>query len=230
MYQQQQQQHQYQQFGMHGYGNAFNAGYGIYGNSTNINGTADADSFFQPSSGLFSSHQQHHDSDSNVNNSTKTTSASTTTTAASSGIPAVNDMYSQQSQYNNMQSFYPYYYMQNQFNAYPSYGQPSLNHRYDQPGAGNLANSMASPYGGASSAYSNQLYGGFDDFGLGSTTHQNTTAASPDANKKSTPSTTASATSSIQQPYANYFNGQSPMFSSYGQQNRNSGNQQYWNQ
>lgn len=230
MYQQQQQQHQYQQFGMHGYGNAFNAGYGIYGNSTN--GTAAADSFFQPSSGLFNNHhQQHHDNDANVNNSTKTTSASTTTTAAANGgIPAVNDVYSQQSQYNNMQSFYPYYYMQNQFNGYPSYGQPSLNPRYDQPGAGSLSNSMASPYGGASSAYSSQLYGGFDDFGLGSTTHQNTTATSPDANKKATAATAASATSSIQQPYANYFNGQSPMFSSYGQQNRNSGNQQYWNQ
>ncbi|KAK4512803.1 SCF ubiquitin ligase complex subunit cdc4 [Mucor velutinosus] len=229
MYQQQQQHQQYQQFGMHGYGNAFNAGYGIYGNSTNSN--AAADSLFQPSSGLFNNHQQHHENDSNVNNSTKTTGASTTsTTASNGGIPAVNDMYSQQPQYNNMQSFYPYYYMQNQFNAYPSYGQPSLNHRYDQPGVGNLANSMASPYGGASSAYSSQLYGGFDDFGLGSATHQNTTTTSPDANKKTAPSTTASATSSIQQPYANYFNGQSPMFSSYGQQNRNSGNQQYWNQ
>ncbi|GAN04131.1 hypothetical protein MAM1_0056d03591 [Mucor ambiguus] len=227
--QQQQQQHQYQQFGMHGYSNAFNAGYGIYGNSTN--GNTAADSFFQPSSGLFNNHQQHHENDTTVNNTTKTASASTTTTAAANGgIPAVNDMYSQQPQYNNMQSFYPYYYMQNQFNAYPSYGQPSLNHRYDQPGAGNLANNMASPYGGASPAYSSQLYGGFDDFGLGSTTHQNTTATSPDANKKATPSTTASAASSTQQPYANYFNGQSPMFSSYGQQNRNSGNQEYWNQ
>ncbi|KAL9545580.1 hypothetical protein MBANPS3_007082 [Mucor bainieri] len=232
MYQQQQQQQQYQQFGMHGYGNAFNAGYGIYGNSTNGNA---ADSFFQPSSGLFNNHQQHHENETNVNNATKATSASTTTAtttaaAANGGIPAVNDMYSQQSQYSNMQSFYPYYYMQNQFNAYPSYGQPSLNQRYDQSGAGNLANSMASPYGGASSAYSSQLYGGFDDFGLGSAAHQNTTATSPDANKKATPSTAASATSSVQQPYANYFNGQSPMFSSYGQQNRNSGNQQYWNQ
>jgi hypothetical protein len=213
---------------MHGYNNAFNAGYGIYGNSNNNNNSNAADSFFQPSSALFNN-QQHNENDSNVNNLNKTT-ATSATTAASSGIPSTNDMYQQpQQQYNNMQSFYPYYYMQNQFNAYSSYGQPSLNQRYEQSGATNLNNSMASHYGGTSSAYSNQLYGGFDDFGLGS--NQQTTSTSPDANKKSTtPATTVASTTNIQQPYANYFNGQSPMFSSYGQQNRSNGNQQYWNQ
>ncbi|CEP12084.1 hypothetical protein [Parasitella parasitica] len=149
--QQQQQQHQYQQFGMHGY-SSFNTGYGMYGSGA-VSGNSNAtDSFFQSSSALFSN-QHPQDNDANVNNS-KTTTSSSSSAAANGGIPAANDIYHQQpQQYNSMQSFYPYYYMQNQFNAYPSssYGQPSLNHRYDQSGTASLVNPISSPYGNASS-------------------------------------------------------------------------------
>ncbi|KAG2192996.1 hypothetical protein INT47_002547 [Mucor saturninus] len=163
-------------------------------------------------------------------------------------------LYNQTPQQQQQQSFYPYYYMPNQFNAYSPYGQQPQAQTSGANAFMNGRNNMyptsvygqqqktttSSPYLN-SSPYSQtqQLYGGFNQF-YGSPQVPVVGNESPE---KSVP-TTAAAAAAAKSPAAstqaygstNYF-GQSPMFGYQQQQQqqqqqhyRTGNTNQYWNQ
>ncbi|KAI8047624.1 hypothetical protein BDF21DRAFT_434063 [Thamnidium elegans] len=144
------------------------------------------------------------------------------------------------------QSFYPYYYMPNQFNAYSPYGQQGANsfvnntrnNMYPTSVYGQQKTTTPSPYLN-SSPYnqSQQLYSGFNQFDQFYNNSPQAAATTIAAESPDKTNVTKSPQNPSQQAYSSNYFSQSPMFGYQQQQQqqqqpyRGTGNtNQYWNQ